>query len=258
MITNDELEQTRAKRRQELEGAESAAQLTREAGLVSAEDLESWRPDGVREAEVALEAGELIELALWPEGLRFTVPEWLELVYVLAGDRHPGPDVERDVHRGRLSRLAAEVFGLLREAQAAMPASELQARLGAQRVSLLATERAVGELARGLRALRVGRHGGESVWRATVAAYPQLPKKKDAIAAMEAAAGVISLRLQRQVCDTEAGLAEYFAPVISNARVHAALQGLAVAGAIELEAIEGRKGWRMKKATSKEQRATSS
>lgn len=253
MITHEVLVQARTDRWRELAGAGSAAQLTREAGLVSAEDLESWRPDGMREAEVALEAGELIELALWPEGLRFTVPEWLELIYVLMGDRHPANDVERDVQRGRLSRLAAEVFGLLREAsgaQAATPASELQARLGAQRVSLLATERALAELARGLRVLRVGGNGGESRWRAAMAVYPHLPKRMDAMGAVEAAAGLLSLRLARQVCDTEAGLAEYFSPVISKARVHAALQGLATAGAIELEAIEGRKGWRMRQQQS--------
>lgn len=258
MITQEELERARAERWRELTltAADEAPGLAREAGLVRSTEWEHWQADGLARAEAAVEAGTVVELALWPEGLRYTVPEWLELIYVLAGDRHPASDSKREAERGRLSWLAAEVYQLLAQSgAAALGASELRELIGTARTSILAVERALAELARGLKALRVGRRGGENVWQATVAVYPKLAKEMDLVGAVEAAAGLITLRLERQVCDTEAGLAEYFRPVISQARVHAALQGLATAGAVADEAIEGRPGWRMRK--SKERLATS-
>lgn len=227
--------------------SDSVAEWVGELGFATAAEL----GDGAIEAlEGALAERRVIELWLWPGVLRYCPDELLGYVYVCVGDRIPREDYKRQVREKQLSWLAAEVYEQLLAAGAARTPSELREKLGVERTSPMSIERALSELAKTLKVVRLGRRGGEPRWQALVTAFPHLARVVDTVSLVEAAAALISRYLDAMVCESEESLAAFFAPLFARSRVRAALNGLEAAQEAETVSLDGRQAWRLREAAS--------
>lgn len=243
-MTSEELHNARAARWQALRpGQPSPAALRawmRDVGIVELPELEAWSsaaPEWLQADLVALRA---IELAVWPGVHRYIPVELIEYVYVAVGDRHPRADYRRQASRGQISWLAAEVFERLLAVDGALSPSTLREQLGAERISVLAVERALAELAPSLKVI----HVGPQQWRPLVTALPQVPGALDRLSQSQAAAALVSQWLDVRVCDTEGGIAAYFAPLFSRSRIHDVLMALESTRQLTLDSLDGQPAFR--------------
>lgn len=247
-MTSEELQQARTARWLALrpEKATPAALRTwvGEIGFVDAPEIEAWAPEALGWLENELAALRLIELAVWPGVFRYASAEILDYIYAAIGDRHPRRDFRRQAQRGQITYLAAEVYDLLLAAPSAMSAEALRDQLGAERISLLAVERALAELRPSLKVVRVG----PDLWRPLVAARPEVATIMDRVSLSEAVAALVSQWLDVRVCDTEAAIAAYFAPLFARSRVHDALMALETQRQLAPDSLDGQPAFRLAKA----------
>lgn len=253
MITLDDLQAARAAKWAAFRPLEvSAASLrgwVRDLGFADLPDLAVWSDAAPELLEGELAAVHIAELALWPGRHRYIPVELLGYVYVCVGDRHPRRDFQRQAGKRQLSWLAAEVYALMLETPAPMSSPQLRDRMGAERTSVLGIERALGELAATLKVLRVGRTpAGDNLWRPLVSVLPAVPAQVDTVSLVEAAGALVSQRLGFMICETEEGLAEFFSPLLSRARVRAALVGLEAGSELATDSLDGRPAFRLKPA----------
>jgi len=244
-MTGEELQQARAARWQALQPDQvSSAALrawVREIGFAELPALEAWALEAPAWVEAELAALHLIELAVWPGVHRYVPVELLEYIYVAVGDRHPRSDFRKQASRGQISWLAAEVFEQLLAAPGPLGPADLRERLGTERTSLLGLERALAELAPSLKVIRVGR----GIWRPLVLALPRVPAAMDQVSLAAAAAALVSHWLDVNICDTEAGIAAYFAPLLSRSRIHDALNALETARQVTIDTLDGQSAFRL-------------
>ncbi|MGH9467129.1 MAG: hypothetical protein ACRD1Y_07215 [Terriglobales bacterium] len=187
----------------------------------------------------------VVELWVWRQPLRYCAADLLPFVYVAVGDRHPEKDFRRQAQRGTLSRLAAEAYEQLLVSPSALTATRLRDLLGAARISRLAVDRSLFELAQTLKIVRCGRNEGETEWRPLLAALPDVPGAVDHIAQSQAAAALLTQYLDVNVCATEPELADWFSPLFSRTLIHSALKALAAARQLTPDALDGHPAWRL-------------
>ena len=186
----------------------------------------------------------IVEVDLW-RSFRLYVPrDLLGYLYVSVGDRKPEKDFRAQLNKGHLSSLPAEVYALLLEHQA-MTRSELREKLGPDRTSPMAIDRAVGELALTLKAVRVDQRDGEPCWNAVLHAFPEAPAMLQQVSKLEAAAALISKLLNLMIVETEDALAEFFTPIFPRSRTHSVLLGLEAGREVMVEHLDGRPAWRL-------------
>ncbi|MGH9476934.1 MAG: hypothetical protein ACRD1C_11470 [Terriglobales bacterium] len=215
-------------------------------GFATLPDFGIWADQAVLLLETELARLHLVELWLWPGLLRYCAADLLGYVYAAVGDRHPRQDYRQQIQRGQLSVLAGEVYEHLLAAYVPLTASQVRDELGAERTSALVVEKALRELAKTLKLLRCGHAQGEALWRPLVLALPAVPPWVDKVSLVQAAAALVSQYLDSNVCETEEGLAAFFAPLFSRSRIHDAIIGLEAQRAIVLDNIDGRPAWRLK------------
>jgi hypothetical protein len=196
--------------------------------------------------EAALAERRVVELWLWPGVLRYGSAELLGYVYVCVGDRYPREDYKRQVREKQLSWLAAEVYEQLLAAEAPRTPDELRQPLGVERTSPLGIEHALGELAKTMKVVRLGRREGQPQWQTLLGAFPQLRRVVDQVSLPAATGALISRYLDAMVCEDEDSLAAFFAPLFSRSRVRAALNTLAAAQEAETVSLDGRRAWRLR------------
>lgn len=186
----------------------------------------------------------IVEVDLW-RTLRLYVPrDLLGYLYVSVGDRKPEKDFRTQLNKGMLSSLAAEVYILLLEHHA-MTRTELREKLGPDRTSPLAIDRAVGELALTLKVVRVGERDGDPLWNTVLHAFPEAPAMLQHVSRLEAAAALISKLLSLLIVETEESIAEFFTPIFPRSRTHSVLMGLEAGREVVLEHVDGRPAWRL-------------
>jgi hypothetical protein len=195
--------------------------------------------------EANLATVKLVELQLWPGMKVYVHAELLPFVYASVGDRRPDRDFLNQQKAGRLSELAAEMFRMLLSEGQPMSRNELRDRVGAQRVSSLAVERAMAELAPTLKVLRVGMREGEPIWQATVRAAPTVKDETLGIAKIHAAGALISKYLGTMLAAKEEDIARFFVPVFPSSRTHSALLGLSAGREVALDSIDGVPAYRL-------------
>lgn len=193
--------------------------------------------------ETEISALRAIELAFWPDEWRYCGAGLLGYVYVCIGDRDPLEDYKTQASQRHLSWLASEAYEQLLAADAPLAAADLRARMGAGRITILALERSLLELARQLKILRVGRADGAPLWRPLVRALPEIPSWVNRVQQNEAAAALLTHRLGALVCESEENLAAFFSPLLSRARIRAALIGLEAGREVLPESLDGRPAW---------------
>lgn len=247
-MTADELLASRAARHEALRPRTlDTESLIAWIGALSFPTLAALGAEAAPFLEEALADFRLVELWLWPGELRYCRPDLLGYVYAAAGDRHPRKDYQQQAARNQISWLAAESFTDLLASPAALTAGQLRDMMGAERTSALTIEQALHELARTLKIVRCGRApAGDALWRPLVLALPEVPKAIDRISQVQAAAALISHHLATALCETEEGLAAFFSPLFSRARIHEALSAFEAAGTVALDNLEGRPAWRLK------------
>lgn len=249
-MTSEDLLTARAARREALRPAGldpgSLRAWVRSLGLATLPML----GDGAAELlEEELAALQVVELWQWPGLLRYCDAEMVGYVYVCIGDRAPRQDYHVQANKGLLSWLAAETYELMLAAKGGLSNAELRERLGPERTSTLGMERALVELTRTLKVLRVGCRGGlgsEALWQPLALALPEVPTWVDRVSQGEAAAALASQYLDLQICESEENLALFFAPLFSRAKLHAALLGLEAARQVSLDSLDGRPAWRLR------------
>ena len=251
-MTSDELQTMRQARWAELRpGAVSAADLrqwVRRVGFLDAPEAAAWSPVGLELLEQELAGAQIVELTQWPGQHRYGSGDLLRYVYAAVGDRHPRTDYRRQAQQRKLSWVAAEVFDLLLQSETPGTSSQLRDRLGAERTSSLTIEAALRELSSTLKVLRVGRtQEGETCWRPLLQVAPEVPREASGLSLVESAAALASQWLDVNVCATEDEMAAYFAPLFSRSRMHTALSGLEAMRHIELDAIDGRPAYRVRR-----------
>ncbi|MGH9418261.1 MAG: hypothetical protein ACRD01_16700 [Terriglobales bacterium] len=193
----------------------------------------------------AVASAQVIELWQWPGILRYCARERLEAVYTCIGDRHPADDFRRQADERQLSWLAAEVFSLLLAHDGPRTAAEIRGVIGAERTSVLAVERALHELARSLKVLRVGRaENGGPQWRPLLQVAPEVVKPNPR-PQLGAVAELVVHYLKSRVLETEEMLVEMLAPLAGRTRVHDAIIGLNTVHQIELDNLDGRPAFRI-------------
>lgn len=195
--------------------------------------------------EQAVAAAHVIELWQWPGIQRYCARERLEAVYTCVGDSNPAEDYKRQAAERQLSWLASEVFRLLLAHDVPRTAAELRGDIGAERTSVLAVERALHELARTLKVLRVGRgETGGPLWRPLLQVAPEVaaPNPRSQV---DAVAELLGHYLNARVVETEETLVGVFAPLAGRARVHDAIIGLHTARQLELDSLDGRPAYRL-------------
>jgi len=250
-MTAEELHLARAQKWAALRPAEVSAASLRawigELGFVILPTLLEWSEAAPELLESELAAVHVVELALWPGIHRYAPVELLHYVYVSVGDRRPRQDYKQQAGEGKLSWLAAEVFETMLAAAAPLTSSQLRDRLGAERTSTLGVERALHELSLTLKVLRVGHSAdGRNAWRPLVELLPDVPASTSSISLVQAAAALISHWLGVMICDTEEAIAEFFSPLFSRSRVHAALSGLEAGREVALDSLDGRHAYRLR------------
>jgi hypothetical protein len=246
-MTSEDLLTARAARQNAVRPAEltpeSVAGWVAELGFATLAQLGDAAAEPL---EAALAERRVVELWLWPGVLRYCSAELLGYAYVCVGDRYPQEDYKRQVKEKQLSWLAAEVYEQLLAAPAARTPDELRAPLGVERTSPLGIERALGELARTMKVVRLGRRDGAPQWQTLLGAFPHLRRAVDTVSLVEAAAALISGYLDAMVCEDEESLAAFFAPLFSRSRVRAALTALEAAQEAEPMSLDGRAAWRLR------------
>ena len=205
-----------------------------DASLLAAEEAaaHAWLADFVRAKQVA-------ELAIWPSGPVYVSADLLPNIYVWRGDRHPERDFERQVEQGRISPLAGRIYAALL-AGPAMGSTELRDRLGAQRTSIPAVLHGLRELAASLKIVPVEIAGPEPRWQPLCAAFPHVPRAISTLSRPAAALALVVKYLEVAVVAEEAGIAEFFAPILPGTAVRSALSALASARQTEATAVDGR------------------
>ncbi|MGH9482374.1 MAG: hypothetical protein ACRD1L_09810 [Terriglobales bacterium] len=202
------------------------------------------------EAEIAERRA--VELAVWPGEFRYCAAELLGYLYVCVGDRNPLEDYKRQAAQRQLSWLASEAFAELLASEGALTAGDLRARMGPGRISILALERSLLELARTLKVLRTGRAptDGAPLWQPLARALPEIPGWVNQVSHNEAAAALLTQRLDLQVCESEEKLEEYFSPLLSRVKIRAALSGLEANREVTPDSLDGRSAWRLREAAA--------
>ncbi len=256
-MTSEDLLTARAARQNSVRPAAltpaSVAGWVAELGFTTAAQLGD---EAVEPLEAALAERRVVELWLWPGVLRYCSAELLGYVYVCVGDRNLREDFRRQARERQLSWLAAEVYEQLLGAEGARTPGEVRERLGVERTSPLSIERALSELAKTLKVVRLGRRGGEPQWQTLLAAFPHLQRAVDTVSLVEAAAALISRYLDAMVCESEELLAAFFTPLFSRSRVRAALNGLEAAQEAETVSLDGRQAWRLRPVEEPQERST--
>lgn len=187
---------------------------------------------------------QIVEVDLW-RSFRLYVPrDLLGYLYVSVGDRKPEKDFRSQLNKGVLSSLAAEVYVLLLDHQA-MTRTELREKLGPDRTSPLAIDRAVGELTLTLKAVRIGERNGDPLWDAVLHSFPEAPATLQHVSKLEAAAALISKLLNLVIVETEDAIAEFFTPIFPRSRTHSVLMGLEAGREVMIEHLDGRPAWRL-------------
>ncbi len=276
-MTSDELQQLRHARWQALTGcgltSERLLEFVQEAGFcpftahpglhLPAIDTLAGVPLGAADAPLReLTAGErslhnarelleyhirhrqIVEVDLW-RSFRLYIPcDLLGYLYVSVGDRKPEKDFRTQLNRSLLSSLAAEVYALLLEHQE-MTRTELREKLGPDRTSPLAIDRAVGELALTLKVVRIGERNGDPLWGTVLHFFPEAPAMLQHVSKLEAAAALVSKLLNLVIVETEDAVAEFFTPIFPRSRAHSVLMGLEAGREVMVEHIDGRPAWRL-------------
>lgn len=249
-MTSEDLLTVRAARFDALRPAHLDAETLRgwigALGFATLPDFGVWADQAVMLLETELAQLHVIELWLWPGMHRYCAADVLGYVYAAAGDRHPRADYRQQVDRGQLSVLAGEIYELLLGANHARTGGQLRESLGHERTSALAVDQALRELAKSLKVLRCGHAQGEALWRPLVLALPAVPPWVDKVSQVQAAAALVTQYLDAHVLETEAELADFFAPLFSRTRIHDALLGLETGSEIALDNLDGRPAWRLK------------
>lgn len=186
----------------------------------------------------------VVEVDLW-RSFRLYVPRDLfGYLYVSVGDRKPEKDFRTQLNKGMLSSLSAEVFVLLLEHHA-MTRTELREKLGPDRTSPLAIDRAINELALTLKVVRVGEKDGDPRWDAVLHAFPEALAMQQHVSKLEAAAALISKLLSLVIVETEEAIGDFFTPIFPRSRAHSVLMGLDAGREVMVEHLDGRPAWRL-------------
>lgn len=186
----------------------------------------------------------IVEVDLWKTARLYVPAELLGYLYVSVGDRKPEKDFLAQRQRGHITGLAAEIYQLLLD-HGSLSRSQLREKLGTDRTSVLGIDRAVGELAQTLKAVRVGSEQGDPVWQPTLRAFPKATAMLEHVSKLEAAAALISKYLDLMLVVSEEAIAEFFSPIFARSRTHSVLIGLEAAREVVADHVEGRPAWRL-------------